>query len=287
MTGPPARAENPLDGQERPSAARPGGQALLTMLTTEHFTLQGARASTVSESTARASLYVGALSVSLVALGFLGQATHLGRSFGVFVLIVLPTLYVVGVFTFVRLAESSVEDIGYGRAINRIRGYYRALAGEHARYFALGDDDDAGVLANMGITRPSRWQLFFTLAAMVAVLNGVVGGSAIAFATDALGLPLGAAAGVGAATGITSLAVSQRWQHRLHDQAGEQADVLFPSGQQQHATVRPADQAQPHRGGKLYAKRSVQWPHCTAPPRAGLPSTGTRWRPGADQSGHH
>jgi hypothetical protein len=55
----------PVDGPER--------QALLTMLTTEHFTLQGARANTVSESTARAALYVGSLSASLVALGLLGQ----------------------------------------------------------------------------------------------------------------------------------------------------------------------------------------------------------------------
>lgn len=245
--GPPpqrsAGAAARQNGQHPPHASGPDPQALLTMLTTEHFTLQGARASTVSESTARAALYVGALSASLVALGLLAQATRLSAAFAIFTLIVLPALYAVGTFTFVRLAESSIEDIGYGRAINRIRGYYRELAGQDARYFALGGHDDvAGVLANMGITRPSRWQLYFTLAAMVAVLNGVAGGSAAAFAADLAGLPLAGAAGIGAAAGIASVAVSHRWQHRLHDQARQQAEVLFPSDQEWPATARPGQE---------------------------------------------
>ena len=204
--------------------------SLLTVLTTEHFTLQGARANTISESTARAALYVGALSASLVALGLLAQATELGTAFTIFVLVVLPTLYAIGTFTFVRLVESSVEDLTYGRAINRIRAYYQRVARDQARFLALGGHDDvAGVLANMGMSRPSRWQLYFTLGAMVAVLNGVVGGSAIAFAADRLGAPVGAAAGVGAAAAVLSLAVSLRWQRGFHDRASAEAEVLFPS----------------------------------------------------------
>jgi hypothetical protein len=78
-------------------------QALLTALTTEHFTLQGARGSTISESTARASLFVGALSTTLVALGFIAQAADIGDAFDVFALVALPTLYALGTFTFVRL----------------------------------------------------------------------------------------------------------------------------------------------------------------------------------------
>jgi hypothetical protein len=158
-------------------------QALPTVLTTEHFTLQGSRSSTVSESSARAALFVGALSSSLIALGFIAQASDLGTAFDTFALVVLPTLYVLGVFTFVRLVSSSTEDLLYGRAINRIRAYYRELAGEDAHYLVLGGHDDTlGVLENMGIRRPSRWQLYFTLASMVAVLDAVVGGSAAAFA---------------------------------------------------------------------------------------------------------
>lgn len=219
-----ARLGPPLDGPDR--------QALLTMLTTEHFTLQGARGNTVSESTARAALYVGSLSASLVALGLLAESTQRGHSFGIFVLVVLPTLYVVGTFTFVRVVQSSIEDLFYGRAINRIRGYYREVAGDYSHYFALGAHDDvAGVAANMGIARPSSLQLYFTLGGMVEVLNAVVGGSAVAFGVDALGLSTTPAVVIGGAVGVTSVIVSQHWQRRLHDRAKDQSDVLFPSKQ--------------------------------------------------------
>jgi len=205
-------------------------QAVLTMLTTEHFTLQGARANTVSESTARATLYVGSLSASLVALGLLGQGAQRGHIFGLFVLLVVPTLYALGTFTFVRVAQCSIEDLAYGRAINRIRSYYRERAGTQARYFVMaGHDDVVGVAANMGIRRPSRLQLYFTLAGMVEVLNGIVGASAVAISADALGIPMVAAVSVGGLSGIASILVSQRWQHHLHDRAARDSEVLFPS----------------------------------------------------------
>src|SRR5207247_1160744 len=134
-------------------------QALLTTLTTEHFTLQGARASTISESSTRSALYLGSLSASLVSLGFVAQISATGDTFKVFALVVLPTLFLLGIFTFVRLVENMIEDLFYGRAINRIRGYYVEHAGTEARYFMLSTHDDAlGVLSNMGLT-PSRWQL--------------------------------------------------------------------------------------------------------------------------------
>jgi hypothetical protein len=94
-------------------------QALLTTLTTEHFSLQGSRGSTIAESSARAAMYLGSLSASLVSLGFVAQISATGETFRVFALVVLPTLFVLGVFTFVRLVESTIEDLFYGRAINR------------------------------------------------------------------------------------------------------------------------------------------------------------------------
>ena len=73
--------------------AEPDRQALLTMLTTEHFTLQGSRSTTVSESSSRASLYMTAVSSALIATGFIAQVSQLGDAFDVFVLAVLPTVY--------------------------------------------------------------------------------------------------------------------------------------------------------------------------------------------------
>jgi hypothetical protein len=213
----------PLTSQE------PDRAALLNVLTTEHFTLQGARSATVGESSARAALYVGAVSSALVALGFVSQGAGT-QTFDTFTLVVLPALYVIGLFTFARLVAISLEDLLYGRAINRIRHYYTEVAGRQARYLLLGSHDDPlGVLANMGVLRPSRWQLFFTIAAMVAVLNAIVAGSAAAFLSGVCGASLPLAASIGAVVGLASLLVSSRWQRRAHDSARAEIEVLFPS----------------------------------------------------------
>jgi hypothetical protein len=59
-------------------------QALLSTLTTEHFTLQGARASVVGEMGARSSLYLSAVSSALIALGFVAQVSKIGQTFRLF-----------------------------------------------------------------------------------------------------------------------------------------------------------------------------------------------------------
>ena len=101
-------------------------------------------------------------------------------AFRAFALTALTTVFVLGIFTYTRLVQSSVEDIFYGRAINRIRHYYLELAGDCARYFMLGGNDDPlGVVRNM-VVQPSRWQLFFTNAMAIAVVNAVVGGGVLA-----------------------------------------------------------------------------------------------------------
>lgn len=66
------------------------------------------------------------------------------RAGGTFALTALPTVFVLGIFTFVRLVESSVEDIYCGRAINRIRNYHLEVAGDRASYFMPPSGGGAG-----------------------------------------------------------------------------------------------------------------------------------------------
>jgi hypothetical protein len=89
------------------------GQAVLLAMTTEHFTLQTARAVTVSDSNGRTALYLGSLSSSLVALALVAQQLRFGDVFLVFVLTVLPALLFLGLVTYVRVLHNSVEDIIY------------------------------------------------------------------------------------------------------------------------------------------------------------------------------
>jgi hypothetical protein len=204
--------------------------ALLTALTTEHFGLQGARGVTVSESSSRLALYFGALSASLVTLGFVAQASASGTTFRVFALVVLPTLFALGLLVFVRLVETTLEDLRYGRAINRIRNYYLRLAGPETRYFMLGaHDDPAGVLRNMGF-EPNMFQLYLTSGAAIAVVNSVVGGTTLALTIAwAFDPSLALAAALGGATAIVSLAIHMRWlRHRL-ERGHLREESLFPT----------------------------------------------------------
>jgi hypothetical protein len=211
-------------------------QALLTTLTTEHFTLQGARSQTIGESAARSSLYMFSVSSTLVALGFVSQVSAGGELFQFFALTVLPTLFFLGVSTFARLVQSSIEDVLYGRAINRIRHYYLELAGEDAGYFLMsGHDDPRGVLANMGLVGGSRWQLFFGTASAVSVVNSVVGAGAIAILLGVtLDLPLGVAAVAGVVFLAVSVAIHMRYDRRQHERASARVETLFPTAVSTH-----------------------------------------------------
>src|SRR5262245_12584167 len=174
-------------------------------------------------------MYLGSLSASLVSLGFVAQISAAGDTFRVFALVVLPTLFALGLFTFVRLVESAIEDIFYGRAINRIRSYYHQLAGPEARYFMLLPYDDVvGVVRNMGL-KPSKLQVYFTSATAIAVVNSVVGGAALAIASwVAFDASLGAAAAVGAVFALLAVVAHVRWARRRLE-AGVLIEALFPS----------------------------------------------------------
>jgi hypothetical protein len=205
-------------------------QQLLTALTTEHFTLQGARSQTMSESSARASLYVFSVSSALVALGFISQVSRVGDLFNAFALTVLPTLYVLGVVTFIRLVECGAEDFRYGLAINRIRGYYREVAADRADLFLLsGHDDGAGVFENMGIPVEGRKPIF-AFSSAIAVINGVVGGAAVALALGALlDASLGLCVLVGAIAAIASVVGWIRYAGVLLEARAAEVRPIFPT----------------------------------------------------------
>jgi len=91
--------------------------AAVAFVTTEHFTLQGARSSTIAEAAGRATMFLGAVSGGLVALGLIATAAGVRTAFYAFALILLPTLAFVGLATFNRVLESGIEDFGYASRI--------------------------------------------------------------------------------------------------------------------------------------------------------------------------
>ena len=210
--------------------------AAVTFATTEHFTLQGARAATISESTGRATMFLGAVSGGLVALGLIATASRVGTAFYAFGLVLLPTLAFIGLVTYERVLQSGIEDRGYARRIALLRGYYFDEAAELTPY--LLSVPEASRLEVQGLWG-GRWQGYRTVAGMVAVITAVVAGSAVgllaAVASDhslAAALTAGGVVAVGA---LATLMRSQRaaWKRAasipiIADQAG-QASAAEPS----------------------------------------------------------
>jgi hypothetical protein len=158
--------------------------ALLLALTTEHFVLQSAAGTIAAESATRATLYVMSLSSSLVALGFAAQSE---TAFVPLAAGVIPTVFLLGVFTVVRLIETGAQNMVFLRRMVRIRRYYRDLTPEAATYFGIpGASETDEVLAELGVGVAGRVAPYFTLAMMVATINGIVGGSGVALLTVAI-----------------------------------------------------------------------------------------------------
>jgi hypothetical protein len=202
----------------------------IQILTTEHFTLQGARANTVSETNGRIGIFLGTVSSTLIALAFVGQMSSLGMAFQVFALILLPTLLFLGAATFGRVLESSVEDYFYLGGINRIHHFYAQVAPEVGSYLVLSTyDDRRGRLRSMGIS-PSRWQILLTGAAMVGGIDSILAGTLGGLVANwLLNCALLASAAAGAAVFCVSLSLHARWTSAEWARFGKTARPLFPT----------------------------------------------------------
>jgi len=176
-------------------------------LGTEYFVLQSTASSTISESGSRVSIYLSSLASGLVALGFSSSSP---RAFASLAFTVLPTVFVLGWFTIVRLIDTSVANIISLRRMELIRAYYAALAPIAPPYFGVDEAAPSGHGVRYG-----RWSFLFTMASMVITVNCVLGGATIALLFDlAFKVPLPGAVGIGVAAGLTLLALSLRYEHR-------------------------------------------------------------------------
>ncbi len=203
---------------------------LVSIMTTEHYNLRMALSMSTSEITGRSSLFVGAVSSGLIALAFVGQISHLGMAFFVFSLVIIAALFVMALITFERVLESSNTDFIYTRGINRIRHLYLEYAPQMQPYFILSSHDDpGGKLEDLGVMHPSRWQVFFSMAGMVAMITSVLAGSFVGLLLAAFTLPLAVTTSAGVVTFLVSISLHQRYQWRQWMQLGRDLPAVFPS----------------------------------------------------------
>lgn len=184
------------------------------MVTTEHFTLATARASTIAEANGRAGLFLTAVSMSLVALGFIAGATDLNDAFYVFAFTLLSCLAFVGLTTFHRVVQTGVEDGVLAAAEARARRFYLHAAPALKPWIVMPTEEGRrSRMAVVGST--SRLQILLTAGSMVGVVNstliGVLAGMA---ASRLLERDLTTAAAIGCVAFITS-AVGHIWRQAV------------------------------------------------------------------------
>jgi hypothetical protein len=223
-------------GQQIAQATRDLSPQVIAIMTTEHYNLQTGRAMTISDTNGRASLFLGTVSTSLVALAFVGGLSRsgagVGQAFYIFGLVLFPSLAFLGLVTFERVLQSGLEELIYARGINRIRHLYQEHAPEMRPYFVLSaHDDDVGVMGNAAM-RWGVWQIFLSTAGMIAVINSVIVGAFVSLLLTALpaALPLGVSIGAGVAAFVVSVFLHQRyqWVQGRHNLGALSA--RFPSG---------------------------------------------------------
>jgi hypothetical protein len=208
-------------------------QAFVSALVTERFVLQSARSTTVTEANGRAAIYLTSVSSALVAFGFVAQVAN---QLDPFMAAVLPALFVLGVFTFIRLVENSIENLVFLEQIQRIRGYYAGLVPEARAFFASGtrmppgspagagvDGTDQGemakALASTGVGA-SRVEMLFTAASIVGAVNSILGGVGIALLVRwAASIDTAGAVLVGVVATLVVFGLHLVWESRRGDAA--------------------------------------------------------------------
>ena len=167
-----------MDSDQKPP------DAFMTALVTEHFVLQGARGTLTAESASRSALYLASLTGSLIALGFVARDAAV---LGPFAAAGLPALLVLGEFTYWRLVQAGVEDLHHSWEMRRIRAYYRQLVPPGLPFFADARLRDPTVPGKpfMGV-RARDLNVLLTASSMVAAINSMLAGAAVALAGHAI-----------------------------------------------------------------------------------------------------
>jgi hypothetical protein len=211
-------AELPVSGT--PAASVDGIK--MQVLATEHWSLLATRSLGYTDSFGRANMFFAVLSGAVIALALIAQGGHFNTTFYVAAILLLATVYFVGMATIARIGHLNAEDAYWLRGMNRIRHAYLELRPELGQYFVTGQYDDMqGVFTTLGLNAGPPGQHLLsdlghgvqTLPGMLGIVVSVVGGAWGAVVAIALGAPQAVAIAVGTVCfliTVTGLAITAR-----------------------------------------------------------------------------
>jgi hypothetical protein len=210
-------------------------QKMLQFMATEHSVLQAGRSATIFETGGRTAVFLGTVSSTLIALAFVGQISGLGTAFFAFALVLLPTLFFLGLVTFERAMQLGIEDYIYAVGMSRIRHFYVETVPQAEKYFVGSIHDDfATTMAPTVFGRPIApgWQSLLTVPGAIAMVNSVIVGAFAGLLVGAFIVEsLAPSVGVGIAAFVVSGLLQRRHQIARWDQIVRRLPTLFPSEQ--------------------------------------------------------
>jgi hypothetical protein len=208
---------------------------VITMLSTEHWSLLTARSLVYNEMFTRGGMFLTLLSASLVALGFVYQGSGGGPEFLGVVVAVLALDLFVGLATLGRIMGASAEEFRALQATARIRHAYLEIAPFVAPYLSTATTDDpdsvleiygqnvenVGMLVNLG-------HGLTTMPGMIAVLDAALVGGLVSSVVVALGGDARLALVLGIAAGIAAMFASMAYGIRTFSNLSRFSQVRFP-----------------------------------------------------------
>ena len=182
-----ARLDDHVPPRRRHTGPRFGPNAL-QILTTEHWSLLASRSLVYTEAMSRTSIFVAALTGSVVALALVAQADDFGDGFVAFALVLLPVVYFLGLRDdrASRAGESRERSLGA-----RDESHPQRVPPAGARARALLRHEQVRRRCGHprervpGIGPTPHYQAFVAAPGVVAVIDSVVAGATAGIAASA------------------------------------------------------------------------------------------------------
>jgi hypothetical protein len=204
--------------------------SIVTMITTEHYTLQSARSQSFAEIIARVSIMMTTISTVLIALALIGQISQLRTAFFVFGMILFPSLVFFGLVNFVGILQAQNQEMIYMLGINRLRHLYLEQAPQLQPYFILPAHDDMTGYWSSRDEPFSWWEIFVAPASAIAVMTSILMGVFVGLMLYAFWtLPLLPCVSGGGLTFLVSVALLMDYQRRRWNHLQRKHVALFPS----------------------------------------------------------
>lgn len=206
----------PSSGRERSSGLE--DRRALDILTTEHWSLLSTRMLGYQEMFSRSTIFIAALTGTVVALTLISQAMHFSPQFLWLALVLLGGALLIGVATFVRSVAINYEDARWVTGMNLLRHAYLKMVPGLEPFFVTGHDPGAD---RRSLGHGSRQRLanvansLTTTSGVAAALSSVVVGAIASDLGGLFGARPALVVAIGSGASIVSAALHVRYAARF------------------------------------------------------------------------